>query len=104
LGSYRNKLDILADILRIASRGAKKTQIMYQANLSYKLLIKYLAECRKAYFIRLEQSKRRYVLTDKGKKFLEEYKGYAKSNRHVEKRLKDIRAKRRVLEDLCSSG
>jgi predicted transcriptional regulator len=103
MGSYRNRIDIVADILHVASRGAKKTRIMYQANLSYKLLTKYLLEIRKAYLIRFESSKRCYVLTRKGKKFLEEYKEYSKHNKHVEKRLSDIRVKRKVLEDLCAN-
>ena len=44
MGNYRGKLDIIADILRVVSGNAKKTQIMYQANLSYRVLQKYLAE------------------------------------------------------------
>jgi predicted transcriptional regulator len=39
--NYRDKLDIIADILTVASRNAKRTQIMYQANLSYKVLCDY---------------------------------------------------------------
>ena len=31
----RNNLDIYADILNISRNGAKKTQIVYKANLSY---------------------------------------------------------------------
>ena len=42
MGRYRNKLRIIADILLIACRRARKTQIMYQANLSYRLLCRYL--------------------------------------------------------------
>lgn len=104
MGSYRSKLDIIADILRVAREGAKKTRIMYQANLSYKLLSRYLAEIRKAYLIRFESGKRCYVVTQKGKKFLEEYKEYSRRNKHVEKGLNDVQVKRKVLEDLCGSG
>ena len=42
--NYRDKFDIIADILKISKRNPKKTQIMYQANLSYKVLKKYLSE------------------------------------------------------------
>lgn len=104
LGSYRTRLDIVADILHVASkgpRGAKKTQIMYQANLSYKLLTKYLVEIKQAYLIRFEHKGRCYVLTSKGKEFLERYKKYSRRNKHVEKQLDDIRTKRKVLEELC---
>jgi len=54
LGSYGSRLDIIADMLRAVSQGAKKTQIMYHANLSYKLLIKYLTEVIESCLIRFE--------------------------------------------------
>lgn len=41
---YRSRYEIIADMLNVVSGRAKKTKIMYQANLSYKLLQKYLAE------------------------------------------------------------
>lgn len=102
MGNYRSKLDIIADILRVTSRNAKKTQIMYQANLSYKLLTKYLAELIEASLVRYERKTRCYVLTCKGQEFLEKYKDYSKRNRHVERQLSDVESKRRVLEGLCS--
>ena len=102
LGNYRNRLDVIADMLRVVGSGAKKTQIMYQANLSYRLLIKYLAEIRKAYLVRFERSGRCYVLTDKGKKFLKKYKEYSRRNRYVEKTIRNIRVERQILEKLCA--
>jgi predicted transcriptional regulator len=104
LGSYRSRLDIIADILHVVGReGAKKTQIMYQANLSYKVLTKYLTEVMAACLVRLLREKRCYVLTSKGRKFLEKYRTYSRSNKHLEKRLNDLHNHRKVLEDLCSS-
>jgi len=93
----------MADILKVASRNAKKTQIMYQANLSYKLLTRYLAETLEASLIRFERKKRCYVLTSKGWEFLERYKEYLRRNNRVEKQLNDIHAKRKALEQLCSN-
>jgi predicted transcriptional regulator len=103
LGNYRGRLDIIADILHVVSRNAKKTQIMYQANLSYRVLQKYLAEITGAFLICFEDGARCYVLTDKGRAFLDAYEEYSKTNRHVEKRLNDVRTKKNVLEKLCSS-
>jgi predicted transcriptional regulator len=40
----RNDLEICADILRVARRGAKKTQIVYEANLNFKIVKKYPEE------------------------------------------------------------
>jgi predicted transcriptional regulator len=103
LGNYRGRLDIIADILQVVSGNAKKTQIMYQANLSYRVLQKYLAEITGASLICFEGGTRCYILTDKGRAFLDAYEEYSKTNRHVEKRLNDVRCKKNDLEKLCSS-
>jgi predicted transcriptional regulator len=103
LVNYRGRLDIIADILQVVSGSARKTQIMYQANLSYRVLQKYLAEITGASLICFEDGKRCYILTEKGRAFLDAYEEYSKSNRHVEKRLNDVRTKKGVLEKLCSS-
>lgn len=99
---YRRKLDIIADMLLVATNGAKKTQIMYGANLSYDLLKKYLEEVRRAYLLSFERKKGNYVLTSKGKQFLELYKEYSKRNRYVAKSLSDADGKKKLLENLCS--
>ena len=103
MGSYRSRLDIVADILRVASGNAKKTQIMYQANLSYKILTKYLTEVSKTSLIDFENEKQCYVLTARGREFLEAYKEYSRDKMHIEKRLNEINCKKKVLEELCSS-
>ena len=99
--TYRGKWDIIADILRVVSGNAKKTQIMYQANLSYKVLQKYLAEIVVASLVSFEDVERCYILTAKGREFLEVYQEYSKTNRHVEKRLNDVRIKQNALQRLC---
>jgi predicted transcriptional regulator len=99
---YRDRLDIIADILDVAGHNAKKTQIMYQANLSYAILQKYLSEIVAASFIAFEFDSQRYLLTPKGQRFLRAYKEYSKNNKTVEKRLNDVAAKRKVLEEMCS--
>src|SRR3990172_13206954 len=98
MGNYRGRLDIIADILNAASRNAKKTQIMYQANLSYKVLQRYLAETRGAQLINVENNS--YMLTAKGREFLEAYERYSKTNKHVEKRIDDVASQEKVLESL----
>jgi len=103
LGSYRSRLDITADILKVVSGNAKKTQIMYQANLSYKLLTRYLGEILEASLIHFERERRCYVLTSKGREFLEKYRDYLKRNKRMERQLNDIHGKREALIELCSS-
>jgi len=101
LVNYRDRLDIVADILNVASHAAKKTQIMYKANLSYSVLQKYLSEVSAASLIDFESGSQSFVLTPKGQEFLDAYKIYAKSHRYVEKRLTEVSEKKKVLEKLC---
>jgi predicted transcriptional regulator len=76
---------------------------MYQANLSYAVMQKYLAEIAEASLISFEDEKRCYILTDKGCAFLDAYQEYSKTNRHLEKGLNDVRTKKGALEKLCSN-
>jgi predicted transcriptional regulator len=104
MGNYRGKLDIIADILSVASRNARKTQIMYQANLSYKVLRKYLSEILGAQLVRFEDESRLFLLTEKGREFLEAYEKYSKSTKSVEKWLGEVATKKSVLQDLSANG
>jgi len=103
VGNYRSRLDIIADMLQVASQNAKKTQIMYQANLSYKVLQRYLKDITAASLISFETAEQCYVLTQKGQEFLDAYKDYAKTNKSIEKRLNDVDNKKKSLEELCSN-
>ena len=90
---YRSRLQIIADILIVAEDGAKKTRIMYQANLSYDLLKRYLAETLEADLISVDKDKKIYVTTGKGKVFLKKYEEYcdrcAQLEEHFEGARKD---------------
>jgi predicted transcriptional regulator len=97
--NYRDKLDITADILNVASATAKRTQIMYRANLSYKVLCRYLDEMLAAALLSC-QNKELYVLTERGAAYLAAYKEYTRTSKAVEKRLNIVREKRKILEEL----
>ena len=99
---YRRRLDIIADMLHVTSQGAKKTQIMYQANLNHGLLTRRLNEIRRACLISFERKRRCYVLTSKGKQFLEVYGQYLECVRNMEKHVNEADCKKRMLENLCS--
>ncbi len=100
--TYRDRLDIIADVLNVAGRNARKTQIMYQANLSFSVMQKDLAETAAAALVKFETETQRFVLTPKGQAFLEAYKVYAKVFESAERRLNEVAAKRKVLENLCA--
>ena len=104
MGIYRSRLEIIADILQVVDLTAKKTQIMFQANLSYQVLQKYLAEVTNACLVNFEQERQCYLLTDKGRGFLNTYNQYCVNNKRIEERLNDINNTKKVLEELCKSN
>lgn len=57
MGKYRSRVEIVADILEVASDGALKTHIMYKCNLSYKLLEQFKAYVQHSEEVRQEVTK-----------------------------------------------
>ena len=64
-------MDICADILRIAREGAKKTHLVYKANLNFNIVKKYLRRLSEDRLITSENG--HYITTDDGVKFLDKY-------------------------------
>lgn len=71
----RNSNDIEADILRITADGAKKTYIVYQANLNFKIVKKYLSSLIERGYIAYDGSGKGglYFTTPRGFEFLRRY-------------------------------
>lgn len=69
IGEKRSSLEILQEIIRLASQGNKKTRIMYGANLSYDMLSKYLDFLTAKGFLTAETSGK-YTVTSDGYEFL----------------------------------
>lgn len=67
----RNDLDIQADLLGIASGGAKKTRLVYQANLNFAMIRKYLKLLTDKDFI--EERDGVYHTTVRGQMFVTQY-------------------------------
>jgi len=71
----RDKLEITRDILNVSKDGIRKTHIMYQANLSFKLLEAYVNRLVEQGLLRIvENPYRTYTTTEKGIEFLKEFK------------------------------
>jgi len=102
MGSYRDRLQIIADILFIAKGRARKTKIMYQANLSYRLLCRYLDEVLDANLVKFEDDDC-YVLTRKGKEFLTKHEEYSKRCRSLEQHLNHVNNEKDALESMCQT-
>ena len=71
----RNNLDICADILQVSQSGAKKTHIVYKANLNFMIVKKYLSNLIEKGFI--EKNDTLYFTTNKGVNFLESYEEFS---------------------------
>jgi len=101
VGKYRERLQIVADMLSVASsNGAKKTRIMYFANLSWDLLNRYLNDLMEAGLLSSGSSDC-YVLTQKGKMFLYRFSEYSKRCEKVEEHLNDLDKEKKDLENMC---
>lgn len=98
MGRYRSRLKIIADVLGVVRGGAKKTEIMYGANLSYKLLVRYLKDVIDIGLVRMEGGNT-YELTEKGSEFLLEFKDYHERRVEVEQRLSKVKDEKVMLEN-----
>jgi len=100
MSKYRDRLRIIADILSVVNGRAKKTRIMYQANLSYRLLCRYLDKVMDAGLVRFEGDDC-YVLTGKGKEYLDRHEEYSKRCENLENYVNQVNSKRTALQKMC---
>ena len=73
----RCELEIIERILSLAENEIKKTRLMYQTNLSYSMLVKYMNFLIEKEFLGVKTgnpSGKIYYTTNKGKKLLESIK------------------------------
>ena len=105
MGKHRSRLKILEDILSVinGNKGVRKTQIMYRAYLSYRLLNRYLHDVMEAGLVKCNAGNC-YSLTKKGEIFLAEFDNYKRYLRSVEENLIKIEAKRAVLAKMCPNN
>ncbi len=75
MGKNRDRLSIVGAILEAASPGASKTKIMFSANLSFKLLEKYLDLVIGSGLVLLEGTM--YQLTPEGRAFLKRFRDFS---------------------------
>lgn len=99
---YRGKADIIADVVNATGSGARKTKIMHGANLSYRLLQKYLAEVVALGFIFF--SDKGYEVTERGRAFLERHRAFSDKYSKIEGELSRLLREKQDLERLCRRG
>ncbi len=97
----RDSLDIVRDILIVASVRVKKTRIMYQANLSFIQVKKYLRHLLKKDLLKREGDSF-YLITEKGLEFLELYQKYKENCRKLNEKADEALRDERQLEKMYS--
>lgn len=70
---YRNRIDIIAQLLDAASTPISKTKMMYRAMLSYEQLRDYMLILAENDLIAYDEPTRRFTTTAKGYQFLKRY-------------------------------
>lgn len=85
----RSRYEIVHDILDQCQNGAKKTWVMYRANLSYDLTTNYLNDLVKRGLI--ENREGLYYITDKGKQLLEVLKAWKEKKKELDELVKQIK-------------
>jgi len=96
----RRRLEIVRDMLSAASVKTKKTRIMYQANLSYRQMEKYLNSLLESGLVECEDDSF-YLITGKGKEFLQMYEDYLERCRRIGEEIKVARKDSLLLENMC---
>jgi len=102
LGKHRSRLQILESILSVISdnEGAKKTQIMYQAYLSYKLLTRYLNDVLTSGLVVCDNYNC-FKLTPKGEMFLSKFNKYSRFRENMDEQINHVEDQKMLLEDMC---
>ena len=72
MGGYRGMYEISADILEVARDGARKSHIIYRANLNFLVVKKYLKLLQNARLLTLTEN-RIYRTTEKGVKYINHF-------------------------------
>ena len=100
MNKNRRRLDIVREMLSIASVRVRKTRIMYQANLNYNTLEKYLTGLLESDLVECDGDSC-YLTTSKGELFLQMYDDYLERCRHIREEIDETARERLLLESIC---
>jgi predicted transcriptional regulator len=87
-------------MLLVATVRVRKTRIMYQANLSYRHMEKYLRDLQDSGLIECDDFSC-YIVTSKGKEFLQMYDEYLERQRRINEEISGASKDRLLLENMC---
>ena len=97
---YRYSLEIVRDMLLIASVKVRKTRMMYQANLSFRQSEKYLKSLLENGLMECHDDSC-YLITKRGKDFLQMYDDYLERSRRIGDEINGARKDMLLLENMC---
>ena len=88
----RTRIEIVASLLGIAEPGVRKMRLMYEGNLSFELLQKYLGSLMKAGMIEEKQEGNQFIYrtTAKGLQFLKDYNDFQKYTTVLESKKSEL--------------
>ncbi|MGA2683278.1 MAG: winged helix-turn-helix domain-containing protein [Candidatus Bathyarchaeia archaeon] len=98
----RGKLDIVREILIIASVKVRKTRIMYQANLSFVQVERYLHSLLEVGLVESFDGAF-YLITPKGKEFLQTHTEYLTRAQRLGEQVVETEKSRLLLEGMCTN-
>jgi predicted transcriptional regulator len=73
MGSKRDRVEIMADILGLCSEPKTKTHVMYGTNLSWRMLQQYLSHMQSRGLLETYNDSK-YVTSKRGREFLQRWK------------------------------
>ena len=73
MGTKRDRVEIMAEILELCSKPKTKTRVMYGTNLSWKMLQHYLAYMQENALLEVQNDSTKYVTTGRGRDFVEKW-------------------------------
>ena len=96
----RTSLEIVQDMLSVATEKCRKTQILYDAHLNYLLLEKYLNILLRNNLLEIVDGSF-YLVTWKGKDFLQKYEDYVERCKRIDKQITDVHEEKAALKRIC---
>lgn len=96
----RSSLEIIRDMLSVATKRSKKTRILFDAHLNYHLLEKYLKLLLENELLE-PVGDSCYLVTRKGKNFLQNYEEHLARCEKIVEEIKVAQKEKRSLKDMC---
>ena len=84
-GTRRSNTEVIVDVLEAAYNGANKTRLVYSSNLNFKIIRGYISKLTKSGMLKVNE-KGHFVTTEKGKNFVNDYKGLVKTFQTINNR------------------